>query len=398
MSTPLHLAWLIWGDERGGVATAVRNHTARMAALGQRVTVLSFGPGVLADALAQAGHALRWLGEPAETHRHYAAYGFSPLGVLRRARVALRLRGVLRRALDESALRPDVLTLPWADLIPLAGPVTRPRGIGLVMEMPSAPSRYRFDLNQRIYAWMVRRWRVRILANSDYTARGLSRVPDVEVLTPAVDAGRFDPARVEAMPRGPLGIPDEAVVLGLIARFDPAKGADLAIAALAALSAREPRLHLLLVGGPLDSAWAQALRRQADEAGVGTRVHLVDAVPDPERYWAACDLALNAYKGAEAFGLSLVEAMLMGLPAIAHACGEPARTVLDGRTGWLFAEPTVAALTAALERALTVRSDWPAMGSRAREHALQRFAGAQLPARHLALLRSQAEAARGDRP
>lgn len=394
MSAPLHLAWLIWGDEVGGVATAVRNHTARMAALGQRVTVLSFGPGVLAEALAQAGHAVRELGEPAETHRRYAAYGFSPLGVLCRGRVALRLRGVLRRGLEQQAPQAQVLTLPWADLIPLAGPVARARGIGLVMEMPSAPSRYRFDLNQRLYAWMVRRWRVRILANSDYTARGLSRVPGVTVLTPAVDAARFDPARVRAVPRAELGLPADALVLGLIARFDPAKGADLAIAALAALADAEPRLHLLLVGGPLDSAWARVLREQAGAAGVAARVHLRDAVPDPERYWAACDLALNAYKGAEAFGLSLVEAMLMRLPAIAHVRGEPASTVEDGRTGWLFPEPTAAALTTALRRALGARADWPAMGERARARALQRFADEALPARHLALLRAQAEAAR----
>lgn len=394
MTAPLHLAWLIWGDEGGGVATAVRNHTARMAALGQRVTVLSFGPGVLADALAQAGHEVRPLGEPAETHRRYAAYGFSPLGVLRRGRVALRLRGVLRRALGEPALDADVLTLPWADLIPLAGPVTKPRGIGLVMEMPSAPSRYRFDLNQRIYAWMVRRWRVRILANSDYTARGLSRVPGVTVLTPAVDAARFDPARVVAVPRAALGLPGDALVLGLVARFDPAKGADLAIAALATLAGAEPRLHLLLVGGPLDAPWTQTLREQAEAAGIAARLHLVGAVPDPERYWAACDLALNAYKGAEAFGLSLVEAMLMRLPVIAHARGEPASTVEDGQTGWLFPEPTAAALTAALRRALAVRADWPAMGGRARIRAIQRFASDDLPARHLSLLRAQAEAAR----
>lgn len=397
MSAPLHIAWLVWGDEVGGVASAVRSHTARMAALGQQVTVLSFGPGVLAEALARAGHVVQPLGEPAETHRRYAAYGFSPLGVLRRSRVALRLRGVLRGALDDAGLRPDVLVLPWADLIPLAGPVTRPRGIGLVMEMPSAPSRYRFDLNQRLYAWMVRRWRVRILANSAYTAAGLARVPGVEVLTPAVDAARFDPARVQAVPRASVGLPEDAIVLGLVARFDPAKGADLAIAALAALAAEEPRLHLLLVGGPLDSDWARALQRQAAEAGVAGRVHTVDAVPDPERYWAACDLALNAYKGAEAFGLSLVEAMLMRLPSIAHARGEPAHTVEDGRTGWLFPEPTAAALTTALRRALAARADWPAMGERARTQVLQRFAGEALPARHLALLRAQAEAARGDR-
>jgi len=390
MEKPLHIGWLIWGDDEGGVGTAVLNNAALLASLGQTVSMWSFGPGAVAEAAARRGWTVHRLGEDPDLHRRYASHGFSPRGLLRRAAVALRLRGVLRQGLRQHH-QPDVLCAPWPDLMPLAGPVAQALRLPLVLEMPATPSQYRFDLNQRVYAWMVRRWRVRTLANSDYTASRMRRVPDVWVVTPAVDAPRFDPARVSPIPRAALGVPPDAVLVGLVARLSPEKGADLAIEALSLLPAEAPALHLLLVGGPQDSAYAKGLREQARVAGVAERVHWVETVADPERYWAACDLALNARRDVEPFGLSLIEAMLMQRPAIAHALGQPAASVVDGRTGWLFHQPTAAALAEALRRALAVRGQWPAMGQAAREDVLRRFASTAHATRYLALLREHVD-------
>lgn len=392
MSAPLHVGWLVWGDEQGGVASAVINNIALATSLGQTVSLWSFGPGCFADTARARGFTVHWLGESAERHRRYIAHGFSPLGVLRRGAVVLAMRKVLRAAF-QARPQPDVLCLPWADLMPLAGPVAKDFGIGLVMEIPSAPSRYRFDLNQRIYTWMVRRWRVRILANSAFTASRLALVPGVAVMTPAVDTARFDPALVQPLSRTALGVPAQALVVGLIARLDPAKGADIAIAALAQLAEEVPELHLLLVGGPLNTAYAESLREQVKQAGLTARVHWANAVTNPERYWTACDLALNAYKGAEAFGLSIVEAMLMQRPVLAHSLGQPGNTLEDGRSGWLFSEPTAAAIAQGLRRALAAREQWPRMGQCARNEALRRFAGPTHGERYLKLLREQAERA-----
>lgn len=385
MSTqPLHIAWLIWGDEPGGVAAAVLNNAARLQQLGQRTSLIGFGPGELADAARARGWQVQALGEDAGLHPRYVGFGFSLGGVVRRLRMLLALRRVLEQGLGKGE-RPDLLCLPWPDLMPLAGPVCQRLGIALALEMPNTPSRYPLQLNQRAYAWAVRRWRVQVLANSDYTAERMALVPGVAVVTPTVDAARFDPEQVQAVDRAALGIPSSATVLGLIARLDASKGADLLIAALAAL--REPDLHLLLVGGPLDSDYAQTLRAQVREAGLDARVHWVDTVSDPERYWAACDLAINARRDAEPFGLSIVEALLMQKPVIAHSLGQPASTIRDGQTGWLYHRPDADALAAALRRALADRTRWPAMGQAAREDALQRFANPELGPRYLQRLR-----------
>lgn len=384
---PLHIAWLVWGDEAGGVATATLNNAAQLQALGQQIFFVSFGPGELAETARSRGWEVRPLGDDASLHPRYVGSGFSLAGIARRLRIQLSLRHVLGQGL-RAGERPDLLCIPWPDLMPLAGPVCRRRGVALVLEMPNTPSRYPLQLNQRAYAWAVRRWRVQVLANSDYTAERMALVPGVAVVTPTVDADRFDPGTVSAIPRAALGIPDQATVLGLIARLDASKGADLLIAALAALG--EPDLHLLLVGGPQDSDYAQTLRAQVRDAGLEASVHWVDTVADPERYWAACDLAINARRDAEPFGLSIVEAMLMQKPVIAHSLGQPASTLRDGQTGWLYHRPEADALAEALRRALADRARWPEMGRAARADARQRFANETLGPRYLQRLRDHA--------
>ncbi|TAJ52164.1 MAG: glycosyltransferase [Nevskiaceae bacterium] len=385
--TALRIAWLVWGDEPGGVASAVLNNGRLLTDLGQRVSLLSLTEGPLSTAARARGWPVRGVQPDGELHARYLSHRFSPRGLLGRAAILWRLRAALREVL--AAERPDLLCLPWPDLMPLAGPICRELGIGLVLEMPNTPSPYPFALNQRIYDAMSRRWRIRVLANSDYSARHLARVRLLSVVTPAVDAGRFDPTRVNAIPRTRLGIPEDALLLAQIARLDPSKGGVLLLEAVAALAAEEPRLHLLLVGGPLASDYAQALRARAQALGIADRLHWVDTVTDPERYWATADLAASTRIDAEPFGLAIVEAMLMRKPVLVHALGAPAETIDDGETGWHYQQPDAAALTAALRRALAAREQWATMGAQARETALRRYASPEQAQRYLSLLRQQ---------
>jgi glycosyltransferase involved in cell wall biosynthesis len=389
MSTPaaLRIAWLVWGDEPGGVASAVLNNGRLLTELGQPVSLLSLAEGPLCAAARARGWPVRGVQPDAGLHARYLSHRFSPRGLLGRATILWTLRTALRRAL--TAERPDLLCLPWPDLMPLAGPICRKLGIALVLEMPNTPSPYPFALNQRIYAAMSRRWRIRVLANSDYSARHLAKVRALSVVTPAVDAARFDPTRISAIPRAALGIPEDALLLAQIARLDPSKGAGLLLEAVAALAAEEPRLHLLLVGGPLASDYAQALQARALALGIAERLHWVDTVSDPERYWAMADFAASTRIDAEPFGLAIVEAMLMQKPVLVHALGAPAETIDDGQTGWHYPSPDSAALTAALRRALAARAQWAAMGAKARAIALRRYASAEQAQRYLGLLRQQ---------
>lgn len=371
-SRPLRVAWLIWGDEVGGVASALLSNAGLIRSRGHQVLLLYLEGGELIDRAAGLGWECRRIVHRAGSHAEYLAPGVNFAGLRRRLRTLWRLRDPVDRAAAEARL--DLLCTPWVDWLPLIGGAGRREGFGVVLEMPGAPGHYPFAINQRVYAWAVRRWRVLPLANSDYSARRMSRIPGVAVLPPGLDLARFDPDQTSPLKRSEFGIPQQAVLLGLIARLDHSKGADLVLDAIARLPRDESAaMHLLLVGGPLDSDYADSLRAQIRRLGLGDRIHWQGPVEDPERSLAACDLAINARRDPEPFGLSIIEAMLMRRPVIAHSLGAPADTVADGQTGWLYHAPEPETLAAALGRALAERAHWPAMGERARREALRRY-------------------------
>ena len=81
--------------------------------------------------------------------------------------------------------------------------------------------------------------------------------------------------------------------------------------------------------------------------------------------------------------LALLEAMACGRPAVVTDVGGCAEVVEDGRSGFVAAAPTVAALDAALERAWAARRGWAALGARAAERVWEvadRDPGARLAA------------------
>jgi glycosyltransferase involved in cell wall biosynthesis len=65
-------------------------------------------------------------------------------------------------------------------------------------------------------------------------------------------------------------------------------------------------------------------------------VHLPGAVDDVDVVYAAADVVVHAATRPEAFGRTIVEAMLARRPVVASTPGMPGRFVRDGKTGLLY--------------------------------------------------------------
>lgn len=132
----------------------------------------------------------------------------------------------------------------------------------------------------------------------------------------------------------------------VVSRLLPYKRADLAVRACRELGAR-----LVVVGeGPaLDSL--RALSSSSDDVEIRGSVDDVELV----RLLQGCTALIQA--GEEDFGLMPLEANAVGRPAVAFARGGATETVIDGVTGVLFDEPTVASLLDALRRVTTTTFD-----------------------------------------
>jgi glycosyltransferase involved in cell wall biosynthesis len=166
------------------------------------------------------------------------------------------------------------------------------------------------------------------VANSRHVAARIERFygRSAEVVHPPVDVDHF-----LGLQRRPG---DYYLSYG---RVVPYKRVELAVAACSGL------------GRPLKVAGdGRALEAVRAHAGVG--VSFLGRVSDAERDRLLVGARALVFAGEEDFGIVPVEAQAAGLPVIAYGMGGVAETVLDGRTGVLFAEQSAIALTGAIER------------------------------------------------
>jgi glycosyltransferase involved in cell wall biosynthesis len=141
--------------------------------------------------------------------------------------------------------------------------------------------------------------------------------------------------------RRELGVPAGAPLLGQIARLSPEKGPRDALRVLERIAERHPDAHLLVMG---DGPEEEALRRDAAASPVGDRLHLLPrAIEEEQRVLAALDFFV--FPSVDDISpLSLMKALVAGVPVAAYASGGVSELVLDGTTGLLAPEGDVDAL------------------------------------------------------
>ncbi len=385
MEHPLTIAWVIKGDEVYGVRAAVLNLAQGVAARGAKPVFAAMGEGPFAAELRARGYPVVVAGQGAPT-----SLGG---GLVRRGLTSIRnALSAPRRAEAVAAVlsphRPDAVHVLWPTFVSVAARAAARLSVPCFWEMPNTISdAYPLGVNRRMYRAVCRRWGVTVLANSRFTGSTLGigeHAPETFYL--AVDPARFDPGRVIAKTRAALGVPADVPLFAIAARIDEQKGQLPFLEGLLTLDAVPKSPHLLLLGGPTDGPVAAEMRRLAAARGASDRLHFAGVVDDPESYYPIIDVAVNSRVDPEPFGLSVVEAMMMGRPVLVHALGGPAETVLDGQTGWHCQGTTARDWADAIRRVLGDEASWKEVGSAARAHALENFSIERVSARYLSLV------------
>ena len=185
-------------------------------------------------------------------------------------------------------------------------------------------------LVNRACAFLSRKFPARIVCCSEeslrihksvgYAAGKLEVIPngfDVEQVKP--DPGASVSVREE------LGIPAEALLIGIAARFHPLKDHRNFLWAAARLHEKFPEAHFLLCG--LDITWENwQLAGWIEAAGIRNRCHLLGVRQDISRLFAAMDIATTASR-SEAFPVAIGEAMACGTPCVVTDVGDSAMIV-----------------------------------------------------------------------
>jgi len=188
-----------------------------------------------------------------------------------------------------------------------------------------------------------------------------------------VDLGKFAPVEREQA-RADLGLPSGARVLVSVGTLVERKGFHRVIECLPELNARHPDLHYLVVGGagPEGDMSAQ-LRALVAELGLQERVHFLGAYA-PERLkvpLSAADVFVLATR-YEGWANAFLEAMACGLPVVTTRVGGNEEVVCTSKLGTLVELGDRAALTAALDEALSRRWDREHIMDYARENSWDR--------------------------
>lgn len=366
------ITFLIDASDGYGVRRATLSLISALIEAGRQTAAISFNDGTIADECRRLGARTAVL-NAGVIPSYRRKFPMKIVDFLRsqgqQNEHARRIAAALR---EVSASK---LLVQRGNHIGAAGIAARVHGCDCYWLMPNVVgSHYPLRVNRAVYQYLLWRHGIRPVANSHYTARSLGNWPvKADVLHLGVDPEVFDDGLIPSISRQDLHIADDAIVIGKFANLIPAKGQRELLEAVLSLNPTTPPVHLLLCGGPTESDYARDLRRLIDEAGAGDRVHLLGPVPNPQEYYPMCDVVANASVDAEAFGLSVVEAMMMGKPVLAHALGGPAETVIDGTTGWHVKSPDKDSFKAGLLRALEDRPRWLEMAAAAKAHALDRF-------------------------
>ena len=214
------------------------------------------------------------------------------------------------------------------------------------------------------------RWtdRLVVINRDDYDAARALRIvsPGRLVFMPGIGVDResLDPLRIGgpcvAVTRGKLGLRNDDLLLLMIAEFTPRKRHADAIAAFARLRDM-PRVHLALAGtGPL----LGRMKRLADSLGVAERVHFLGHRRDvPELIRASVATVLPSAQ--EGLPRSCMESLCLGVPVIGTRI-RGLRDLIGEGAGLTVPFGDVQALSAAMRRLVTNRSEAEVMGARGR--------------------------------
>ncbi|HEX2940151.1 MAG TPA: glycosyltransferase family 4 protein [Rhodopila sp.] len=236
-----------------------------------------------------------------------------------------------------------------------------------------------------VMEWVAARYTDIFLTVSEAEARDARRLR-IASHAQAVRNGRSpavfhpDPA-ARARIRAELGVPEDRVVVIAVSRLVWHKG----YPELAQAMRSAPEAELWVVGQRLDTDRGPDMEAVLRGAGLGSRLRMLGYREDIPALLAAADIFALPSR-FEGLPMSVIEAMLTGLPVVATSVRGPDEQVIEGVTGLKVPAGDAAALGVALRRLTRDPALRTAMGEAGRESALDRYDEAKVLARTLDLL------------
>jgi glycosyltransferase involved in cell wall biosynthesis len=128
--------------------------------------------------------------------------------------------------------------------------------------------------------------------------------------------------------RAELGLENNSVLIGLIARYHPMKDHAGFMCSAALVARTHPNVHFLLAGSGV-TLEDPVLRNLIAQQGLGACTHLLGERSDTPRLISALDIACSNSAWGEGFSNAIGEAMACGVPCVVTDVGDSARIVAN---------------------------------------------------------------------
>ncbi|HVL84500.1 MAG TPA: glycosyltransferase [Pseudonocardia sp.] len=172
-----------------------------------------------------------------------------------------------------------------------------------------------------------------------------------------------------ATARALLGLGEDEVAVGVVARLMPVKAHEVLLGAVAELAPSRPGLRLVVVGGGVRAAELAALTRSL---GIEEHVRFLGMRRDVPALLPGLDVGCLSSR-YECAPLSLVEQMAAGAPVVTTEVGAVRDMVTDGQEGFVVPVGDAAAFADRLRRLVDDPGLRAAMGGRARARVERQF-------------------------
>jgi len=194
-----------------------------------------------------------------------------------------------------------------------------------------------------------------------------------EVVPGAVDVSRFDPVRVHPAGRNRLSLPDDAFLIGIVARLQTHRHYDDLFEGFKKFHTKVSQAHLVIVGRGTKAE--EVGRKPIERHGLEGHVHITGYLDgdDDVGMIGSFDAGVFLAPGTDGTCRAVREMMAMGVPMVVSDRGMLPEIVTDGAEG-IVCSGAGDDLAAAFTRLYRQRGERLQMGRRAREAACSRYA------------------------
>jgi glycosyltransferase involved in cell wall biosynthesis len=199
----------------------------------------------------------------------------------------------------------------------------------------------------------------------------IGRPEQYQTVYSGMDLKAYLDAEPDCELRKSLGIPDDALVVGKIARLFELKGYEYLVEAAPAIVKAHPNVRFLIVG---DGLLRESLEQQFTAAGVREQVVFAGLVPPDHipRYTALMDVLVHLSL-REGLPRTVVQALAAAVPAVGFPLDGTPEAILDGKTGYLCEVHNSQAVAEAVTKLLRSPQLREELGQAGREHVRHKW-------------------------